>query len=148
MIHGFRIRRAGGVSPLLRTNRGLTPPARLVCPLVFSILLVAAAAAPAQPPSEAEPTKLTLSPATAPSPALKYKLLPELMDQTPGNAALEYYRAFSPEWWFNIRQPKVWETIEKALQTPLADLPRNKLGMVEGNRMLEQVERAARREYV
>ncbi len=116
--------------------------------MCLPILLVLVAPAPAQPPSEAEPIKLTLSPAAAPSPALKYKLLPELMDQTPGNAALEYYRAFSPEWWGNIRQPKVWETIEKALQTPLTDLPRNQLGMVEGNRMLEQVDRAARREYV
>jgi hypothetical protein len=116
-----------------------------MCLFVF---LVAAAAAPAQPPSEAEPIKLTLSPAAAPSPALKYKLLPELMDQTPGNAALEYYRAFSPEWWTNIRQQKVWETIEKALQMPLTDLPHKGPRWVEGNRMLEQVDRAARREYV
>lgn len=116
--------------------------------LVLLVLLAAATAAPAQNSPEGESIQLTLSPAAAPSPALKYLLLPELKDQTPGNAALEYYRAFSPEWWTNIRQPKVWETIEKALQTPLADLARNQLGMVEGNRMLEQVERAARREYV
>jgi hypothetical protein len=112
------------------------------------VFLITAAAAPAQAPSEVEPTKLTLSPAAAPSPALKYKLLPDLIDQTPGNAALEYYRAFSPEWWGNIRQPKVWETVEKALQSPLANLPRNQLGFVENNHMLKQVDRAARREYV
>ena len=117
----------------------------LMCLFVF---LVPTVAAPAQAPSQEEPTRLTLSPAAAPSPALKYKLLPELMDQAPGNAALEYYRAFSPEWWTNIRQQKVWETIEKALQTPLTDLPRKGPRWVEGNRMLEQVDRAARREYV
>jgi hypothetical protein len=114
----------------------------------LTLLLVAATAAPAQPPSEAEPIKLTLSPAAAPSPALKHTLLPELMDQTPGNAALEYYRAFSPEWWTNIRQPKVWEKITDSLQTPFKDFPRKEMAWIANLRMLEQVDRAARREYV
>lgn len=121
----------------------------------LTILLAAAAAAPAQAP---EPIKLALSPTAALSPALKYKLLPELGDQTPGNAALEYYRALSPDWgWGNIRQQKTWETIEKALQTPLKDLRRKEktegpagdyLGWIEDLKMLQQVDRAARREYV
>lgn len=121
---------------------------RLRFRLVFILLLAAAAAAPAQAPSEGEPTKLTLSPAAAPSPALKYVLLPELKDQTPGNAALEYYRAFSPEWWGRIRQPKTLENIDNALQTPLKDLPRKELDWLESNHMLRQVDTAARREYV
>jgi hypothetical protein len=76
-------------------------------------------------------------------------LLPELSDQTPGNAALEYYRAFSPDWgWSNIRQPKTWETITNALQTPLKDLPSKNLGWLEGYRMLQHVDLASRREYV
>src|SRR5262249_55553557 len=58
------------------------------------VLLAIAAPATAQPPPE--PVRLTLRPAAAPSPALKYELLPELKDQSPGNAALVYYRAFSP----------------------------------------------------
>jgi hypothetical protein len=149
MRHGFRTRRAGRVNALVIASiRALTRPARRACPLALFVFLVAAAAAPAQAPSEPEPIKLTLSPTAAPSPALKYKLLPELMDQTPGNAALEYYRAFSPEWWGNIRQPKAWETIEKALQTPLGDLPRNGPGWLENYQMLRQVDLAARREYV
>ncbi|HEY7326729.1 MAG TPA: hypothetical protein VH592_03755 [Gemmataceae bacterium] len=117
----------------------------LMCLTVF---LTVAVAACAQESSEGEPIKLTLSPAAAPSPALKYLLLPELIDQTPGNAALEYYRAFSPEWWGNIRQQKTWETIDKALQTPLEKFPRKDLGWLDNNRMLEQVDRAARREFV
>ncbi|HTU90614.1 MAG TPA: hypothetical protein VMF69_11115, partial [Gemmataceae bacterium] len=126
--------------------------------MCLTIFLIAAAAAPAQALAQSEPTKLTLSPAAAPSPALKYQLLPELIDQTPGNAALEYYRAFSPEWWGAIRQPKTWETIEKTLQTPLKDLVRKEkkegpgdgdyLGWIEGFKMLQQVDRAARREYL
>jgi hypothetical protein len=113
----------------------------------LAVLLAAAVPATAQAPPEVEPIKLTLSPAAAPSPALKYKLLPELKDQTPGNAALEYYRAFSPEWWGNIRQAQTWEKVEKALQVPLADLPRKDLDWLESNNMLRQVDSASRREY-
>lgn len=111
-------------------------------------VLLAAAATPGQAPPEREPIKLTLSPAAAPSPALKYVLLPELSDQTPGNAALEYYRAFSPEWWGHIRQQKTQETITKALETALKDLPRKDLAWLPTNHMLRQVDRAARREHV
>jgi hypothetical protein len=39
------------------------------------------------------PTKLTLRPAALPSPALRYRLLPELREQKPGNAAPHYLRA-------------------------------------------------------
>ena len=42
--------------------------------------------------------RLTVPPAKPPSPALRYPLLPELRDRTPGNAAQLYYRAYSPEW--------------------------------------------------
>ncbi len=121
--------------------------------LGFIVLFIAAPMSP----SQTEPTKLSLSPAAEPSPALKYLLLPELSDQTPGNAALEYYRALSPEWWTSLRQPKEWEKITNILQTPLKDLPpreklegpvRYNLNWIENSRMLQQVDRAARREYV
>lgn len=116
------------------------------CPrLRFGLVLLIAAS---QAPAQTEPTQLTLSPAASPSPALKYLLLPELIDQTPGNAALEYYRAFSPESWGFIRRPKMWEKIDKALQTPLKDFPRKDMGWLENNAMLRQVDHAARREYV
>ena len=43
---------------------------------------------------------LTVSPAAAPVPALKYEFLPKLRDRTPGNAALDYHRAYMlrPNW--------------------------------------------------
>lgn len=117
--------------------------------LTCLVVLLAAAAATAQPPSEVEPTKLTLTSAAVPSPALKYVLLPELSDKTPGNAALEYYRAFSPDWgWGNIRQPKTWESITNALQAPFKDFPRKEVSWIETLRMLQQVDLASRREYV
>jgi hypothetical protein len=111
-------------------------------------LLVAAVSALAQDSPEEEATQLTLSSAAAPSPALKYKLMPELMDQTPGNAALEYYRAFSPDWWGTIRETKTWMKIDDARQAPFKDFPRKEMAWIENLRMLEQVDRAARREYV
>jgi hypothetical protein len=40
-----------------------------------------------------EPTQLNLRPAAAPEPALRYRLLPELMDQEPGNAVEVYKQA-------------------------------------------------------
>ena len=62
------------------------PPA-----VVLSCLLLGAdpAAGDLTPP----PIKLTLRPAAAPVPALKYRLLPSLADQTPGNAVDCYRRA-------------------------------------------------------
>ena len=50
--------------------------------------------------------KFTISGAAAPVPALRYELLPELRQTTPGNAALLYYRAFSPEWSQSVRGNK------------------------------------------
>jgi hypothetical protein len=82
-------------------------------------------------------------------PALKYVLLPELSDQTPGNAAVDYYRAFSPDWgWYNFREQKNWEKVTNALQTPLKELPRQELSWVEKSGMMRQVDLAARREYL
>src|SRR5205823_1759147 len=67
--------------------------------LTLLAVVVSVAGAGAQPPAEPEIAvrKLTVTPAAAPVPALKYKLLPDLRETTPGNAALLYYRAFSPE---------------------------------------------------
>ena len=72
--------------------------------LVLAIGLAGLAGAFAQEQSQAPPppsipvVKMPLRPTAAPVPALRYTLLPELRDTTPGNAALLYYRAFSPEW--------------------------------------------------
>jgi hypothetical protein len=114
----------------------------------LAVFLAVAATATAQPPADPGLVKLTLRPAPAPSPALKYELLPTLKEQSPGNAALIYYRAFSPEWWGHIRRPETWEKVAKAAETPLLELPRQDLGWVLDSRMLREVDRAARREYV
>src|ERR687887_1331563 len=117
--------------------------------LLPSLALLVTAVLPARAqPRPGEPIRLTIHPAAEPVPALKYRLLPELEEQEPGNRALLYYRSPSPEWWKNIRRPEVMEKINKALTTPLKDLPRAEVGWVVNYSFLRQVDRAARREYL
>jgi hypothetical protein len=115
-------------------------------PLAVLALLVATAPAAAQP-QPPEPIKLTLSPAGESSPALKFLLLPELSEQTPGNAVVEYYRAFSPEWWANVRKRDVMEKVEKVLTTPLAELKDSDVKWLMTLKALREVDRGARRAY-
>lgn len=71
-------------------------------------------------------TALTVSPAAAPVPALKYELLTRLRDRVPGNAALDYYRsaALRPNW---PRDPeesrKQDEMVSKWEEAPVEKLP-------------------------
>src|SRR5262249_51852771 len=94
-----------------------------------------------------ETVKLTLTPAGESSPALNYPLLPELSDQTPGNAVVSYYRAFSPEWWGVVHKREVSEKVEKALSTPLAELKDSDLKWLTTFTALPEVDRGARRAY-
>lgn len=62
----------------------------------IGIALLGAHIAAAQEPAPAEQIKvveLTLTPAAEPDPALRYRLLPEASQRTPGNGASYYYRA-------------------------------------------------------
>ena len=63
--------------------------------------------------------KLTVHPAAAPSPALRYRLLPEVRDQQTGNALLLYYKAFNPESQSAFRKPEFQDALEKAAEMPL-----------------------------
>ena len=92
-------------------------------------------------------TRLKLQPAGEPSPALKYQLLPDVPDQTPGNAALLYYRAFSPDWYTLRNRPKTSEKVEAAMNAPLADLTKTDLGWVTTSHQLHELDLAARRAY-
>jgi hypothetical protein len=129
---------------------------------VFLVLLAGAALAeePA-PKSEALPHRaigqiaaaqgvngeyrLTIRPAAAPSPALRYRLLPELRERTPGNGALLYYRSFSPEWMAH-RRPEVNKLIIAWLDDKTQP-PDPQLRWVVDAKQLKEVDRAARREY-
>lgn len=99
------------------------------------------------PPPEVVPIKLVLHSAAEPRPALKYLLLPDIRDQSPGNAALLYYRAYSPEWSFQ-RYPKDWyEQVDKLQKAPLQELLKAALPVPLEGGMLKEMNLAARREF-
>jgi hypothetical protein len=113
------------------------------CPFACLTLLLAFVPAQAQEPNA--PIKLTLRPAAAPTPALKYLLLPELADLHPGNAALNYQRAHSFEWWRNIRRQPGYHEITDWLDLPLEQVAK-KVDFVRRFGALTEVDRGARRE--
>jgi hypothetical protein len=108
------------------------------------ILLAAVVPAAAQAPKAGEPIPLTVEPALLPSPG-KYHLLPSFREQTPGNAAVLYYRAgamlFEGDLLEKIRDSAwyMW------LEVPLGDLPlkeaADKLQGVE--RFLQEIDRGS-----
>jgi hypothetical protein len=90
--------------------------------------------------------RLEVSPAAAPIPALKYLLLPELKDLSPGNAATGYFRAFSPEWLTHRRDPEFYQKMERWQEAALLDLPRAELEWLKDYKPLRELAIAARRE--
>lgn len=100
------------------------------------------------PPPEVVPISLVVHSAPEPQPALKYLLLPDIRDQSPGNAALLYYRAFSPEWWGFQRQQKDWyEQLDKVQKAPLQEALKASLPFSLDRGLLKEVDLAARREF-
>jgi hypothetical protein len=114
--------------------------------LCFLLLLAIASPAAAQAPDE--PIRLTIHPASLPSPALKYQLLPRAEDWVPGNAVLHYYRAFAPDWNGWQRQPGIFERIDRALSSSLQELPRKEFAWLLSSHQLSEVDLAARCTYV
>jgi hypothetical protein len=125
---------------------------------MISILLAAVLSLPPYPalsptegealqpdPDEAPVVKLTLPPSKLPPRALRYPLLPELRDTTPGNAAPLYLRAFSPDWYTLNKGPDAIDFLTMPLDE-LRNVPREQLPAVFSN-SLKEVDRAARREY-
>ena len=89
--------------------------------LLAILLQVAPAAAAGAEDDSPETIELTLSPAAEPTEALRYRLLPPVLDQRPGNAALFYNRIGL------VPDPEGWEEAEEKiadwLDVPLAELP-------------------------
>ncbi len=119
----------------------------------FVLSLVAVALTATLVRAEAEgPFKVTLHPAPLPSPALKYRLLPDLRSQTAGNAVPLYEDAIGklkPLQRDPDEQPKWQEHFPKWLEMPLKDLPRDEVrkALEPYKEILELAEKAARREY-
>ena len=97
------------------------------------------------PDSVDDPTlRLTVHPAAEARPALKYQLLPEFLDRTPGNAAVDYGKVSAErcaifgndEWWE--------ENWRKRIDAPLEKLRGDELGLTA---IFETLDRAARRQH-
>jgi hypothetical protein len=120
--------------------------------MIRRIVLAAAMAATASIVRAQEPPiRLELSPAKAPVPALKYYLFPQVRDLSPGNAVQVYYRAMNPEWYSRLqRDPKLYDRLVELGDKPLKDLSPaevKELGVVRSWKMLQDVDRGARRSY-
>ncbi len=120
--------------------------------IAFLLALLGAGAAAAQQPDE-PPRKLILRPAAAPARALKYRLLPELAEQTHGDAVPHYQRA-SKLWKQLTPAPGEehgrWaERAEAWLKVPPPELPRDEVReyLKPLGELFEAVEAGARCEY-
>ncbi|HEV3417113.1 MAG TPA: hypothetical protein VG056_09880, partial [Pirellulales bacterium] len=71
--------------------------------------------------SDKPPTKIIVHPAGEPRAALKYQLLPPLLDRRPGNAAVQYLKV--PHEQTRLFSDNVfWDTIDKWTEMPLSEL--------------------------
>jgi len=118
----------------------------VTCILAVVLLLLVAAAGPASAGKDDSPNviRMTVRPAGEPVPALKYRLLPELLEQTPGNAALLYYRMLD-----RIDGKDDAEQLEEWLEMPPGELPRKEVKALLGRyrAVLDETRRAARRDH-
>jgi hypothetical protein len=86
--------------------------------------------------------RLTVQPATAPKPALRYVLLPELKEMNPGNPIQNYLKCFMDQQKFFFDK-EAFERREKLLAMPLKELPAREL-QEYGGFALSQADWAAR----
>jgi hypothetical protein len=115
---------------------------------ILSVLLVLTVAVPfvhaeGRP---GDPIQLVVNPAAAPKPSLRYHLMPDRRDLTPGNAATLYYRAMASF----VENSQLLTVIREQdwsdwLETPVKDLPREqvreKLGLAR--HLLHEIEVAS-----
>jgi hypothetical protein len=116
-----------------------------VCALVSLLLALSWLWAPvsaADSPPNRTVIRLTVQPMAAPTPALKYHLLPELTEMNPGNPALGYLKCFAEQNLFFFSKESV-DKREKWLTMPLEDLPLEEVRHY-GGKVLRRADEAAR----
>ncbi len=87
--------------------------------------------------------KLVLHPAAEPRPALKYLLLPPLIDQRPGNAAVLYGKVTAEQQRF-FGDQQLMEKIDQWKDVPLDKFPKEEAGKVLQGSQFKFLDRAAR----
>lgn len=118
---------------------------RCLCTCAALLSLAAVCGADEADSSKETLVKLTVSPAAAPRPALKYVLLPELREANPGNAIGDYLKCFMEQQKFFFDK-EVVERREALLTMPLNELPVKEL-LDYGGSALKQADWAARLDH-
>ncbi len=97
-----------------------------------------------EPPASNPETliRLTVAPAAAPKPALRYLLLPDLREMQPGNPIQNYFKSSVEQYKF-VFDKEAFERRERLLAMPLDELPAQEIEEF-GRAALEQADRAAR----
>lgn len=99
----------------------------MILVLLTAAALAAAPAVAGQPPVPAVPAvALSVPPAAAPKPAMKYQLLPEVRELKPGNAAQWYLRCFAEQRNFFFTREAIAQRARYQTM-PLKDLPQKEL---------------------
>jgi hypothetical protein len=94
---------------------------------LFAIFLVGATAARAADSDKPAPIKIILHPSPEAVPALKYQLLPPLLDRRPGNAAVHYLKV-PHEQTALFADRAFWETMSNWAEMPLPELRKDAAG--------------------
>ena len=94
---------------------------------------------------------LSIHPAELSRPAMKYRLLPEFIDRTPGNAAPVYLKAIlilKDVRMSSEKEKALWDDVVAWLEMPLEKLPQNDVrnALAPFQNVLRQVKLASRRE--
>jgi hypothetical protein len=97
-------------------------------------------------PQEPEAIRLTIRPAAAPVPALKYRLLPDVREEKPGNAAACYLKALSGELLHKIERPEYQKGYEAWLDDP-STVPGAEFDWLLKDPTLQAIDEGARRAY-
>lgn len=95
--------------------------------ILWSLCLAFLAAATAEA-DDIHPVPLILHPAAEPSPALKYTLLPQLIDTIPGNAVIHYRQAVKNMKRDAPPQSDWYPAMDRWMAAPLKDFPRQEVG--------------------
>jgi hypothetical protein len=101
---------------------------RIRLALIAGVLLTFIGDIPSFGSEPAPPVKLTLHPAPLPIPALKYRLLPSRLDQTPGNAAVHYGKVTAEHVRFFSNRDGMLDRIDRGQTLPLEDIRSGKAG--------------------
>ena len=107
-----------------------------------ALLLIALAVSAADADPVAPATRLTVTPAAVPKPALKYQLLPEVRELKPGNPVQWYMRCFMEQRTFFFNKNTAAQRTDYRTM-PLKDLPAEELRNYGGS-ALSQADWAAR----